>query len=216
MPPAKLYHHNTYLSCLIYPSRYAVRVTVKRAVLRPSAEGRANLLDMTLIQALDALFDDMRQYLVYMDDAAYAEPLDVLSGSSTGQHTRHIIEFFQCLLAQRGEGLIDYDCRVRDLAIESNTAVAQDALLAVANGIREANPKEVLHLQVGYDPQQMITNRVDTTFERELVYNIEHAIHHMAMIKIALRMVVPEFPIPRAFGVAPSTIHYQDQQATAG
>jgi hypothetical protein len=171
---------------------------------------------MTLFQAVDGIFEDMRRYLRHLDDEAYARPLDLLSGSSTGQHTRHIIEFFQCLLEQRVEGAINYDARRRNPAIEQWTDAAAKALEEIAQGIRAVPPKEALHLAVAYDGAAEPTEVVDTTFEREIVYNIEHTIHHLAMIKIGLRTVAPELELPRAFGVAPSTIRYQDQQAHPG
>jgi len=43
---------------------------------------------------------------------------------------------------------------------------------------------------------------------RELAYNIEHVIHHMAIIKIALRQHFEEVTIPENFGIAPSTAKY--------
>ena len=48
---------------------------------------------------------------------------------------------------------------------------------------------------------------VESTLERELVYNIEHAVHHMAMIKIGLRQIAPEILIDKNFGVAQSTVN---------
>ncbi len=36
---------------------------------------------------------------------------------------------------------------------------------------------------------------VPTNFEREMVYNIEHAIHHMAIIRIALQHEYIHIPV---------------------
>ncbi len=173
-------------------------------------------MGMTLLQAVDGIFDDMRDYLQHLDDDAYAQPLEILSGSSVGQHTRHIIEFFQCLLEQRCEGCINYDGRRRDPAIEQLTSSAKKSLIHVVEGLHQVDPKERLNLAVAYDGGQTPTEVVDTTFEREVIYNIEHAIHHMAMIKIGLRQVAPELRVSEAFGVAPSTIRYRKQEAKAG
>ena len=40
-------------------------------------------------------------------------------------HTRHIIEFYQCLIEQASEGQINYDSRKRDVRIESDPAFAK-------------------------------------------------------------------------------------------
>ncbi|HEX8061527.1 MAG TPA: hypothetical protein VF473_11360, partial [Cyclobacteriaceae bacterium] len=49
---------------------------------------------------------------------------------------------------------------------------------------------------------------VETTYYRELVYNLEHAVHHMAVIKIAIRSTTL-IDIPVDFGVAAATIKYR-------
>lgn len=170
---------------------------------------------MNLIKAVEGILTDIRLYLDYLEDTAYEKPLDVLSNSSTGQHTRHVIEFFQCLLDQRLTGTVNYDKRVRNEMIQKHTSVATTALQEILDGIQKVDPKEVLKLEVGYDMDRNETQTVDTTFERELVYNVEHAIHHMAMIKIGLREIAPGCELPKGFGVAPSTVKYQEQQAAS-
>jgi hypothetical protein len=44
------------------------------------------------------------------------------------------------------------------------------------------------------------------------VYNVEHAIHHMALIKVGLKEVCPAVKIPADFGVAVSTVKYLNTQ----
>ena len=68
---------------------------------------------------------------------------------------------------------------------------------------------ENLILETVYD--NSVVHRVESTLDRELIYNIEHAIHHMAMIKIGLKVLAPELHLPENFGVAPSTIRYRHQ-----
>jgi hypothetical protein len=50
---------------------------------------------------------------------------------------------------------------------------------------------------------------VNSSLYRELLFNIEHAIHHMAILKIGTKIVLPEWDLPQQFGVAPSTIRHQ-------
>jgi uncharacterized damage-inducible protein DinB len=49
----------------------------------------------------------------------------------------------------------------------------------------------------------------DSTFGRELVYAIAHAIHHYALISVMARLM--EVKLPEQFGVAPSTVAHQAQ-----
>lgn len=169
---------------------------------------------MNLHQAVQSIFDDMEQYLCKMDDGSYSMPIDVLSQASAGQHTRHVIEFFQCLLDQRLSGTVNYDKRVRNTAIQEQTAVALQAIRDIAVTIDQLDLKEPLKLEVAYDAACEACFSVDTTIERELVYNIEHAIHHLAMIKIGLRISAPEIVLRAGFGVAPSTVRYQKEGQT--
>jgi EAL domain-containing protein (putative c-di-GMP-specific phosphodiesterase class I) len=50
-------------------------------------------------------------------------------------------------------------------------------------------------------------NFVSTTFFREIIYNAEHAIHHLALIRVALRVMKLDI-VGDDFGMAYSTIKY--------
>ncbi|MEM9648432.1 MAG: hypothetical protein AAF969_08120, partial [Bacteroidota bacterium] len=47
---------------------------------------------------------------------------------------------------------------------------------------------------------------------REVMYNLEHTIHHHALIKVGIQFFT-DIPLPESFGVAPSTL--QHRQACA-
>ena len=55
-------------------------------------------------------------------------------------------------------------------------------------------------------------NLIETNYYRELMYNIEHCIHHQAIIKIAL-LNFGKTEIAENLGVAKSTIEYKKQCA---
>jgi hypothetical protein len=48
---------------------------------------------------------------------------------------------------------------------------------------------------------------------REITYNIEHIVHHMALVKIGIKEVCPYVVMPPEFGIAVSTIKYHKSQA---
>ena len=49
---------------------------------------------------------------------------------------------------------------------------------------------------------------------RELHYNVEQCIHHLALIKVALKIIRPDIELSESFGVAPSTIQHRKKIAS--
>jgi hypothetical protein len=159
----------------------------------------------------------LRDALCYLRDIApevYGMPLDLLFGASIGQHTRHFIEFYQCLLDQTaGQGqTVNYALRARDLRIEEDPSFAAGLVDEICERL-QAIPENIactLICDEHVDNNNGIT--VQTNLERELIYNIEHTIHHLAIIKIGLFAVAPRIALPEHFGVAPSTIQHKQKQ----
>lgn len=164
---------------------------------------------MNLIEATINKLAQVQFYLDALDDQAYQAHLEVLSYASIGAHTRHIIEFYQCLLDQCSGGKIDYDQRNRSNAIEEGTDTALAAIETIIDQVRAIDTDQRVKLAISYDSGSDYFELVDTSVERELVYNLEHVIHHLAIIKIGLAIIAPGLQIPEGFGVAPSTIKYQ-------
>ena len=50
---------------------------------------------------------------------------------------------------------------------------------------------------------------ISSTVAREVNYNIEHCIHHMALIKIGLKIIKPSLALSPSFGVAASTLQHR-------
>ena len=78
-------------------------------------------------------------------------------------------------------------------------------LAEIKQFLKDMHPAGQFSLEVNYDDQVF---RSDSSLEREVVHNIEHVIHHLAIIKIALLAYHDEITVPQAFGVAPSTLRY--------
>ncbi len=150
-------------------------------------------------------------YLKEIDPDVYSMPLDLLFGASIGQHTRHFVEFYQCLLDQIAgtSSEVNYSMRLRELAIEENPEFALQTIDRLVSRIHalEKNIPCRLKCSEQFDSDDVY---VDSNLERELLYNIEHTIHHLAIIKIGLAAVAPEIELSRQFGVAPSTLRYRD------
>ncbi len=140
----------------------------------------------------------------------YASISPILSGSGLGQHVRHILEFYDCLIEQAADERICYGLRKRDLVLESDTSVAASYCLTLASKLNAFTHDKVLELAIELPIHDAIDHHVQTTLLRELVYCLEHAIHHMAIIRIGLQIMDPTIAIPDNFGVAPSTLKYRE------
>ncbi len=170
---------------------------------------------MTIIPTAFTVLNSVKFYLQQIDNEQYTRQLAVYSNSTIGQHTRHVIEFFICLIVQSEQGkIIDYDRRQRNKQIETDRLYAINCIDGIIVEIVKKDLKQSLQLAVNYDNNNK-PSYVSTTLERELVYNIEHTIHHLALIKIGLNIVLPSLELPKNFGIAPSTIKYQNSQKCA-
>lgn len=163
-----------------------------------------------LIPTLTGTFEHLTWYLRRLDAEVYARPLELFSGSSLGQHTRHILEFFQCLMQQQATGIINYEQRCRNRDLEQQPEVALAVLAEIQAHLRAPGLQQSLVLETVYDHDRPPV-QVPTTLARELIYNIEHTIHHLAMIRIGLRALYPDWELPEGFGIAPSTLHHRQQ-----
>jgi hypothetical protein len=137
----------------------------------------------------------------------YSKPCEELSGASIGQHYRHILEMFECLIQGYDIGTVSYDDRKRDLRLEQDKRVALRFIHNISSKI--SMPEKALRLGVGYDEDTDEAEYFDTTYHRELAYTLEHAVHHMAILKIGLRFIAPSIILPENFGVAASTLRHK-------
>lgn len=144
-----------------------------------------------------------------LTDDDFRKPLNVLSSNSIGKHIRHIIEFYDLMLIGNVSGTINYDKRSHDKVLEENRVLAIEKLNALGIEILEFKKDQRLQMLADYCIEQEDPIAISTTLYRELQYNIEHAVHHMAIIKIALLNEFPQIKITEGFGIAYSTIKYQ-------
>ncbi len=160
-----------------------------------------------LIPSIHKALHELSDVLSKLSDSDYTNPCNGLSGATIGEHTRHIIELFQCLNNQYDSQTINYDLRKRDYGIQTHTDVAQEAILSVLCQLDK--PNKNLELQQTIEGEAI---SISTNYYRELVYNLEHCIHHQALIKVAL-LQLNHVTIDENFGVARSTIEYRKQCA---
>lgn len=167
---------------------------------------------MNLTQACSNILGQLTHLVSQIQDHDFVRPAETLSNSTIGQHLRHTLEFFICFESGFKNGVINYDKRAHDKLIESDKYIALSAIGKIKSFVDALSEKPLL-LEVGYDLDKDDFLTIETTAMRELVYNIEHAVHHMAIIKIGIREIAAYVNLSPDFGIAASTIRYKETSA---
>lgn len=163
-----------------------------------------------LLQAGSGVLVQLKNLAQALSPEQYSRPLDLLTGNTIGKHYRHIIEFYQCML-NAGE-CINYDKRQRDAVLEVNNSTAARALHEIINRIAHIETLERTYTyEADFSADNPAPVSVSTTIGRELAYNIEHAVHHMAIIQMVVKHYFPDITLEADFGVAASTRRHQQE-----
>ena len=168
-----------------------------------------------LVTTARLILRQLQTLVEQIKDEDFACPASVLHGATVGQHIRHTVEFFMCLESAQSTGVINYDRRAHDLQMQTNRSLALAGLERASTFIASLAADQPLMLEVSYDPTSETFVSIPTNTMRELMYNIEHAVHHMAIIRAGIREVAPYAHLPKNFGVAASTLRHQNKSAGA-
>ena len=162
-----------------------------------------------LVDANMQVLEQMCSTFQELEDVLWSRPTAGASGLRIGAHVRHVLDFYSCFFAGLERGEIDYDVRGRDRSIESSRPAAMRALQSVMDNLLALLPM---------DPEMAVVVRDEgtilrSTTGREMNSLLNHTIHHMALIAVALHSfgdhVAPDF------GVAPSTRRYHQRAGAA-
>lgn len=164
---------------------------------------------MTLNESANQLLDQLGQVTRQLSNEQFRQPIAILSNSSIGQHVRHTLEFFICLMDAKNDNRLNYDNRRHDKFIEQEVDLALTVIQRIKEFVDGETGDFALQLDANYTVDQDQIISINSNFFRELAYNVEHAIHHMALIKIGLSTTFQFVQIPDHFGVASSTVRYQ-------
>jgi hypothetical protein len=159
----------------------------------------------------DAL-TQIRYIIDQLTEEQYTLKLPILNHNSIGQHVRHVLEFYICLSYGIKSGRVDYDKRLRNLSIENDPNYANIILDQLSSIFCHQNieDKSIINV-IELNGAEVLS---DSSVSRELVYLIEHSIHHYAIIAIALRNEFRHVEIPSDFGVAYSTTRHKNNVET--
>lgn len=165
---------------------------------------------MKSVQFSVVILSQIEDLINQLSNELYSNTMDVLSSASIGQHVRHVLEFYYCIIEQKNSGNISYDTRKRDLALEVDRSKALQFIQVIKTGLSHLSEDKPLTLTSKLEETILQT---PSSVSREMIYVLEHAVHHMAIIKIGFLIGCPHIQLPSNFGVADSTIQYRKQCA---
>ncbi|GAB4493390.1 MAG: hypothetical protein OHK0019_17280 [Saprospiraceae bacterium] len=164
---------------------------------------------MQVNSAILAVIQQISHVLKQLETHEYRHPLPEFEGSTLGQHFRHILEFFQCLEKGISTGMIDYAARERNLLYEDNPGIALSAFEKFAEALPLLRIAENVRVRAEFGGAERPC--YPSTVGRELMFVYDHAIHHLAIIKIGLRCQFPHVQSDKDLGVSPSTIKAREK-----
>ncbi|MEQ1676112.1 MAG: hypothetical protein ABL876_05410 [Chitinophagaceae bacterium] len=165
---------------------------------------------MLLKKPIEDVFIQLSDSLTQLTDSEYTQPSKILFNATIGQHVRHIIELFQCLENSYTTGVVNYEKRKRDYKIESDKDFAALQLRRIYRNLGKPNKHISLEAEDYNETAETVT--IPSNYFREIAYNLEHTIHHMALIRVGINEV-SSIVLPDEFGVAYSTIKFRQQCA---
>ena len=143
--------------------------------------------------------------LQQLTDEQYTRKIRHLGQATIGGHSRHIIEIVQCVLSGYKTGRVDYINRYRNTELEMNRSAAIQLIQEVEIMLNKTDRSLELFMETATG---VLQNSLLTTYLREIIYSIEHTVHHLALIKVALTEMELSLA-DETFGLAYSTMLYR-------
>ena len=152
----------------------------------------------------------IQQLLSQLDNAAYAQPILLFKGGTLGQHFRHILDFYNCLVEGALLGQLDYSKRARNPLMETDVNVAKESFTTLLQKVEQLNDHQTIRVKTDFSVEECGEREaVQSSVGRELMYAYDHAVHHLAIIRMGIQTAFPDVQVNNRLGVAPSTVKHQ-------
>ena len=170
----------------------------------------------TLVAAVEDVLLQGSMLLNALTDEEFTQTEGTGSRSTVGSHYRHVLDHFVCLLEGIKTGEVNYDHRRRNPVLEKSVTaarVATEDLIREFRGLTSETLRSNCFVMytVGYGEDGI--EKAPSNVAREVMFCVGHAIHHYAILKLLCTSLGVK--LPYEFGVAPSTLKYQEEQLTA-
>ncbi|PJZ86937.1 hypothetical protein [Leptospira levettii] len=157
-----------------------------------------------LVEETRLITNSISELIQQFSQKEFSMPLSILNYGSISQHIRHILEFYQEFNFGIKHGEIDFDQRKRSKQLEENPEFALELIRLIQKELFEGFVDIPIAIRVSTHDKNVRPLLASTSL-RELAYCNEHAVHHLAIIKIALLTSFPNIIVGDGFGIAYST-----------
>ncbi len=163
-------------------------------------------------QGTQLIIQQIEQLLGQLSADAYSRPLEVFDGGTLGQHFRHIYDFYECLFRGLHIGQVDYAGRRREQRLETGPGHAREAFRKIGAQCTALQAELPVAVRGDFSAEAAGERPLlGSTAGRELMFAFDHAVHHLALIRIGLREAMPGLRVSDRLGIAPSTSRHQFQ-----
>lgn len=148
--------------------------------------------------------DYLKSVIKMLNRDEYMDKSILIGNASIGQHIRHVLEMYTSLLNQYEDNYVNYDDRKRDLRTETEIEYATGIIDQIIISLNKTDkPLSMLAPSITGNHEAIKTN-----YYRELLYTLEHTVHHEALIRIAIEQI-NKYTLNPEFGVASSTLKHR-------
>jgi len=158
----------------------------------------------------DAVINSLLQVSDVLDEVQALDKdvaLKFYCDNNAGKHVRHVLDHFLAFLPAHKEGVLDYNTRNRDSIVEKDWQEAKTQLNDIVE-ILKTLPVDEKNLKIisEIDVCDSKSDTFSSNTSRELLYLINHTMHHAAYIKLVAKGC--GITLPDHIGIAPSTASY--------
>ena len=134
---------------------------------------------------------------------------EVYLKSGIGRHTRHVIDHYLAYIKGLGNGIIDYNKRDRESALETDLDLGCGKIKYLIHWFSNTEDLEQdrkIEIESEISCQDTVNVRIPSNLAREMHYVTYHGLHHMAYCLILAE--IEGIPLDPELGLAPGTATY--------
>ncbi len=165
-----------------------------------------------LLEATQSSLKQVQLIIAVIDEIQAERSEEIFAHSGIGRHIRHITDHFLALEKGLSRKEVDYNQRNRHALIETDINVAKATLNHLQNWLQKLaheNKRFMIVSEISCEKEASI--KIASDLQRELLYLINHTIHHAAYIKLMVEKY--NILLPDEIGIAPGTATYYRQEA---